>query len=170
MQSQMPPEELTTDARRLTQQLLHETREELARADGKAQILLAATGVVVGVVLGGAISGDWRPTDLDDCARIVWWIGVGAVAVGIGALAFAIYPRLLESDDSRITYFEDVRLRKNCDELAKALNAEAIRGDRDLEQLLRLGKVAHWKYRAVQVAIGALVLAAVLCSSAALFG
>lgn len=166
----MPSKELTASARPLAQQLLRETREELARADGKAQILLAATGVVVGVVLGGAISGDWSPSELHDSARIVWWIGVGAVAIGIGALAFAIFPRLLESDDSRITYFEDVKLREDCDELAKALNAEAARGDRDLEQLLRLSKVAHWKYRAVQVAIEALVVAAVLCSAAALFG
>jgi hypothetical protein len=154
----------------MTERLLTETREELSKADGKAQILLAVSGVVIGVVLGGAISGDWNPSDLGECARILWWIGVGAAAAGVGSLGFAVFPRLLESDDERITYFEDVLRHKDCAALAKALNDEATRGDRDVEQLLRLSRVAHVKYSAVQFAMAALVLAAVLCTAAALIG
>lgn len=164
------PERLTTDAGNLTERLLAETREELSKADGKAQILLAVSGVVIGVVLGGAISGDWSPSDLDGCARIFWWIGVGAAATGVGSLGFAIFPRLLQSDNARITYFEDVLRHKDCSSLAKALNSEADRGDRDVEQLLRLSRVAHRKYSAIQVAMAPLVVAAVLCVLASLVG
>lgn len=161
---------LTEDAGRLVEQLLGETREELAKADRKAQILLAATGVAGGVVLGGAIAGDWSPGDLGGCARIVWWVGVVVGAIGVGALAFAIYPRLLEDDDSRLTYFEDVRHCEDPAALVTALNAEAARGDRDVWQLFRLSHVVHRKYRAVQIAIKALASAGVLCAAAALCG
>lgn len=164
------PERLTTDAVTMTERLLAETREELSKADGKAQILLAISGVVIGVVLGGAISGDWNPSDLDGCARILWWVGVGVAAAGVGSLGFAVFPRLLDSDDERITYFEDVLRHKDCAALAKALNNEATRGDRDVEQLLRLSRVAHLKYSAIQVAMTALVVAAALCATAALIG
>jgi hypothetical protein len=165
-----PPERLTADAVPLTERLLAETREELGKADGKAQILLAASGVVIGVVLGGAIGGDWSPANLQRCARVIWWIGVGAAALGIGALGFAIFPRLLQSDNARITYFEDVLRHRDCAALTDALNSEAERGDRDVEQLLRLSRVAHRKYAAVQVAISALLVAILFCSAAALLG
>ena len=165
-----PPERLTADAASLVKRLLAETREELGKADGKAQVLLAASGVVVGVVLGGAIGGDWSPADLHSCARVIWWIGVGAAALGVGALGFAIFPRLLQSDNARITYFEDVLRHGDCATLTNALNSEAERGDRDVEQLLRLSRVAHRKYTAIQIAIGVLLVAILLCSAAALFG
>lgn len=165
-----PPDSLTNSAESLTKRLLDETREELEKADGKAQILLAASGVVIGVVLGGAIGGEWSPADLECSARVIWWIGVGSAAFGIGALGFAIFPRLLESDDARITYFEDVLRHKDCGTLTSALNVEAERGDRGVEQLLRLSRIAHRKYAAVQIAMGALLVAIALCSAAALFG
>lgn len=165
-----PPDGLTADAAPLAERLLAETREELSKADGKAQILLAASGVIIGVVLGGAIGGEWNPTDLDRCARVFWWVGVGAAALGVGALGFAIFPRLLQSDNARITYFEDVLRHRDCAALATALNSEVERGDRDVEQLLRLSRVAHRKYAAIQVAMGALLVAIILCSAAALVG
>lgn len=165
-----PPDTLTDSGQHLARRLLDETREELAKADGKAQILLAASGVVIGVVLGGAIGGEWSPADLENCARVIWWLGVGAAASGIGALGFAIFPRLLQSDEARITYFEDVVRYKDSGALTRALNTEAELGGRDVEQLLRLSRVAHRKYAAVQIAIGALLLAIILCSTAALFG
>jgi hypothetical protein len=95
---------------------------------------------------------------------------VGAAALGIGSLGFAIFPRLLQSDNARITYFEDVLRHQECAALTNALNSEADRGDRDVEQLLRLSRVAHRKYAAIQVAIGALLVAILLCSAAALLG
>jgi hypothetical protein len=43
-------------------QLLAETREEVARADSKAEILFAAFGIVVAAVLGGLVTRGWSPT------------------------------------------------------------------------------------------------------------
>lgn len=164
------PGSLSDQGKVLTARLLSETREELAKADAKAQILLAASGVIIGVVLGGAISGDWSPGDLEPHAEVIWWIGVASAALGIGALSFSIFPRLLESDASRITYFEDVRHVKDLAGLVVALNKEAERGDRDAQQLFRLSEVVHRKYWAIQWAIRAFAVAVALCGVAALVG
>jgi hypothetical protein len=164
------PERPSDGVAELTRRLLAETREELGKADAKAQILLASSGVVISVVLGGAIGGDWSPSDLDGGARIVWWVGVAVAAFGIASLGYAVFPRLLKSTEGRLTYFEDVLRFADVYEFGKALTAEESRGDRDVEQLFRLSTVVHRKYAAVRVAMGSLLLAVVLCAAAALFG
>jgi len=161
---------LTKGGHVLTEKLLRETREELVRADGKAQILFAVSGVVIGVVLSGTLAGDWSPVDLSSLARVFWWIGVGSAAVGLAALVVGIWPRLIPAAAGRVTYFEDVRGYESGGALIPHLNAEATRRDRDAEQLWRLSKIAHRKYLAVQVAVGALAAAATLCAIAALIG
>lgn len=164
------PDDSNAAAHALAGRLLAETREEIARADGKAQILLAVSGVVIGVVLGGAISGDWSPSDLSACAELVWWIGVSAAALGLLGLGYAVFPRLLTADDGRITYFEEVLRYEDCSALSEGLAAEAVRGDRDVEQLHRLSKLAHRKFVSIQISMVALLVAAVLCCLASLVG
>lgn len=100
---------MTAKAEDLTAVCWSRLERSWLKADSKAQIPLAASGVVVGVVLSGAIGGEWGPSDLEMCAAVIWWIGVAGAASGVGGLGFAIFPRLLQSDGSRITYFEDVR-------------------------------------------------------------
>jgi hypothetical protein len=56
----------------LPEALLEESREELGRADGKASILFAASGVVVSVLLAGAIARKWDPTELG-WFQLLWW-------------------------------------------------------------------------------------------------
>jgi hypothetical protein len=163
------PDRLTTEGHELACSLLKETREELLRADGKAQILFAVSGVVIGVVLGGILAGDWKPSDLACGAAIVWWSGVGAAGVGLCSLLYGICPRLYPSKNERIFYFEDVREKKR-EELVRGLNLEAGHKERDAEQLIALSKVAHTKYVAVRVAVAALIIAAVLCLGAVLLG
>ena len=165
-----PSTVLTEEGHVLTSKLLLETREELARADGKAQILFAAAGVVIGVVLSGLLAGNWRPTDLSCLGETVWWLGVVAAAGGLGALVAGIWPRLVPAALGRVTYFEDVRRHETYDALIPRLNAEAARRDRDAEQLWRLSKMAHRKYVAVRIAVGAFVGAAGLCVAAVLIG
>jgi hypothetical protein len=162
-------EPLTDDGHDLAQRMLRETREELVRADGKAQILFAASGVVISVILGGILAGDWRPSQLSCLGQSLWWAGVSATAVGIAALGAGIFPQLASASSGRVTYFEEVR-KHELEELVPALNAEAAHKGRDVEQLLRLSQIVHIKYWAVRVAIGAFVLAAALCVAAVLVG
>lgn len=169
----MPAPEARETGHDLAARILTETRSELARADGKAQILLATTGVVVGVVLATLIRGEWTPGELNGPGVWLWWVGVAALTTGVIALAVAVFPQLLAAaDGNRVTYFEDViRFKRNeADKLLSALNVEAERSDRDVEQLLRLSYVVHVKYRAIQVAMVTLGSAIVLCGIGAVVG
>lgn len=162
--------ELSGDGRELTAKLLAETREELVRADGKAQILLAATGVVIGVVAGGIVAGDWKPGDLACGAELLWWIGAGSAAVGVLALVYAIWPRVGTGASDRARYFADVRVHGDCDSLIPVLEKEAQRENRDAEQLFSIASIVGKKYAAVKMAIIALALAVVLTAFAAIVG
>ncbi len=88
-----PGETSGDDARKeLGEALLKDTREELGRADGKAAMLMSASGVVVSVLLAGAIAGKWDPTELGHW-QWLWWPGAAAGAIGIVAFAAAVWPR-----------------------------------------------------------------------------
>lgn len=162
----MPPDasaELTEAGSALARRLLAETREDVAKADGKAQILLAAALVVAGVILGGIIAGDWQPKTLPIGAEVIWWVGVVVAGFGLGALGDAVRPRTGTPAPDRLTYFEEVVRHTECASLVRDLNTEAERDDRDAEQLLRLSKIAHAKYRSIKLAISTLGSGALLC-------
>lgn len=91
-------------------QLLLETREELVRADGKASILLSASGVAAGVLLGAVVAGDWSPSRFDHgLAEAIWWIGIAALALSIGLLGMAVLPRVRHgAGRERLYYFGHV--------------------------------------------------------------
>src|ERR1035441_6347411 len=74
--------------------LLADTREELTRADSKAALTLAATGVVIGALLAGLFGGKWTPFDLNSKIQWLWWLGVGSAALGVFSIAAAVYPRI----------------------------------------------------------------------------
>ena len=46
-----------------TTSLLSSAREEIDRADSKASILLAASGVATGALLAGLMAGNWTPLE-----------------------------------------------------------------------------------------------------------
>ena len=63
--------------------LHRETREELARADGKATTLLGVVGLILGALLAGIIAGNWSPNHLGCFEEMIFWLGaVGAAAAG----------------------------------------------------------------------------------------
>jgi hypothetical protein len=159
--------------RDLASTLLSETRAELVRADSKAQILLATTGVAVGVVLAALIKGEWSPSQLSGLGLWLWWIGVAALVGGVIALGFAVFPRHVGTKHrERVTYFGDVARFNEAQEreLLAALQRESERANRATEQLLRLSKVVQQKYQAIQLAIWFLGLAILLCSVGPIVG
>jgi hypothetical protein len=70
----------------LVSQLLRDSREELNRADSKAQILLGVFGIVYGVLLAAVVAGDWAPNHLCDGAEVVWWAGAVLLTGGLSLL------------------------------------------------------------------------------------
>jgi MFS family permease len=156
---------MTADA--YAARLLSETRDELTRADSKANILLAASGVAIGAVLSGVIAASLNPTDLDGRVQWVFWSGVVLAAGGITALGSAVWPRVGKACVGRADYFLDVAQYESVRELE-----QAIRGTeqlaRDTRQLHALAVSARTKYRLTRVGVALVGLGIVACSASAL--
>jgi hypothetical protein len=91
--------------------LLRETREELAKADAKASILLAASGIVVTALLTVGTTAPWYPDTLKHHgARVFAWIAVGLTLLGILLVGAAVKPLFRAKRDQLGTphYFADV--------------------------------------------------------------
>ena len=153
--------------------LLSAAREELIRAENKAVVLFATSGVAVAAVMAGLIAGDWGPFDLDDRVEWVWWGGALATGYALFCLSSAIYPRTTRKGPppSVVAYFADVdryRHRPLAD-LTNALAYSASRGmDGVVDQLRQVSRITVAKYTRVRHALLALGGAAVLCLVAVL--
>lgn len=137
-------------------QLLHESREELERADRKAQILLASSGVAVSVVMAGVIAGNWTPLQLPTWALTVWSMGACAVLLGIVLLSISIFPRIVHRDPAgKVAYFGHVASYPNVEALRAALaTAAADPDDRTTNQLWVISRIVVRKYRLIRWALG----------------
>lgn len=148
--------------------LLKDTREELNRADGKAATLMSASGVVVSVLLAGAIAGQWDPTELGGW-QWLWWPGAVAGVAGVVAFAVAVWPRVSHTGPKEeLAYFGHVAQYKNVQDLEKALASKnsAPTSDRTSDQLLTVSKIVSAKYWWVRLGMLLLGAALLLCTSA----
>ena len=150
--------------------LLGNAREEIGRADAKASILLAASGVAAGALLAGLIAGSWTPVTLQVVLQWVWWFGVVESAVGICCLALAIYPRE-RKNDSRIpwtvVYYGDVLAYSTTAELVAALSRSAETNiERIADQLRHVSWIVNHKYKLLRWGMWGLFLAGVTIAAA----
>lgn len=139
--------------------LLVEVREELARADTKASILLA----VVAIVLGFAAS---NPPTAAPAPGVVlatlwlwtWWAGLALTLCGTGLLISAVYPRTghARTPAGRVYFFGDAKPFTDREALREAVEATS-RGelDRVVDQLFVLSASVARKDRLIQLAIPA---------------
>lgn len=152
--------------------ILSETREELARAEGKAALLLAAIGVVTGALLAALMGDRWSPFDIRNSMEWAWWLGALCLAGSIGHLTAAIFPRTKADRpaDQPPSYFADFAGYETPRKLGEALRyrdrSEAY--DRAAGQLHAVSKIVLRKYELVKRAIVLLSAAAGLCLGAAL--
>ncbi|WP_214412204.1 Pycsar system effector family protein [Sphaerisporangium fuscum] len=134
--------------------LLAETREEVNKADAKAQVLLGIAGVGLGAVTGGLIAGSWTPFRLADSVEWLWWTGAVAALASLACLAGAVYPRtgVSEIGDPRtVAYYGDVVRLDSVQALVNALVRTArpdLRGVAD--QVRRLSRIVDRKYRLIR--------------------
>lgn len=149
--------------------LLAEVREEVDRADGKAQTGLAAAGVAIGALLAGLTAGRWSPLKLSTSVQWLWWVGVAAAACGLWCLASAVYPRerSRESGNSGIVaYFGDAVRFESATQLAEALSLSATAGlVRLADQIRRVSMIVDRKYRLVCAGMWLMFAAAACCSA-----
>jgi hypothetical protein len=143
--------------------LLDNAREEIDRADAKASILLAASGVAAGALLAGLIAGTWSPFKLHVGIQWTWWAGVVEAALGIGCLALAVYPREHKNDSGipwAVLYYGDVLVYPTTTQLVSALNRSAETNiERIADQLRHVSWIVHYKYRLIRWGMRLLFLA-----------
>lgn len=148
--------------------LLAECREEVDRADKKASILLAATGVGIGALLAGLIAGKWSPFQLKDAIQWLWWTGVAATAGGLWYLACAVYPRTrrrgVDKPES-VAYFGDVLAFPTTAELTSAIaHSSEVSLTRLADQVRQVSLIVDRKYAYIRRAMWLLFSAAICCA------
>ena len=140
----------------LAKTILREAREELGRADGKASILLAAVGVVFGVIFAAILGGSWHPNHLDNNMQWLWWGGAATGLAGATAFGSAVFPRTTYRTKRRpgvVAYFGDV-VGLSPDQLKRGLIRTAKNpDDATLDQVRAISSVVDKKYRAIRVGI-----------------
>jgi hypothetical protein len=145
-------------------QLLDETRHEIDRADAKASILLAGSGVAAGALVAGMASGDLDPTHARGLVQFACLVALALVIVGIIFLGTAVYPRIQGAAIGRARYFMDHAQYETVRDLRTAISKEAADPEgRHVQQLLHLSKIARRKYRCTrwgEVMVGAGLLTA----------
>lgn len=164
--------------------LLKDTREELGRADSKAALLLAATGVAAGALLGGLLNGRWTPFSLDNSVEWLWWLGVGSAVAGVFSTAAVVYPRRINprkphtkktaenppTPQKPLTpaYFGDVVAYENVEKFNEAIDQVPSPKERLLEQTFVLSKVVMRKYKLLRLGLLFLLFAILACAAAVL--
>lgn len=98
------------DSQGYKERLLGETRDELAKADGKASILLAASGIAATALLTVGSTASWYPGKLKHApAPLLAWLAVGFTVAGIMLIGAAVKPRLRPGRRGTVPhYFGDV--------------------------------------------------------------
>ncbi|MFI6318115.1 Pycsar system effector family protein [Nonomuraea sp. NPDC050556] len=146
--------------------LLAQAREELNKADTKAQVLLGVVGIGVSAVAGGLLAGSWSPFELSPWVQWGWWLGAVAALASLVCLAGAVYPRtarLPGAPPRGIAYFADVERYATAEAVAVVLREPA---NLDLlrlaEQIKQISSIVVRKYRLIKWGFW-LLLAAIVC-------
>lgn len=150
-----PPSEAAVRERvELELRMLDEARGEVVTADHKASTILAAAGIGFAAVLGGLLSGDWRPSDYNSAGELIWWLAA-FFTFGVVALnAAAVWPRFTTHDEHElVTYWGHVARYSKLDEFEAALEASPVDRVRTRHQLWRLARIVRTKYCCVRWAL-----------------
>jgi MFS family permease len=163
------PPEVADPATAYLADLLAETREELTRADSKAGLLLAASGVVIGALLAGLFGSRWTPFSLSSGIEWLWWLGVISAAYGVFSIAAAVYPRIRHRETIRLglpAYYSDVASFASVDDFRRALENLPSSKERLIDQVFVLSKIVHRKYVLLRRGLRFLLLAILACTAA----
>ncbi|MER6547373.1 Pycsar system effector family protein [Streptomyces sp. NPDC001250] len=161
-------------APRTAERLLAELRDEIARADTKASVLVAALGMAAGVFTGLVAGKNWSPSRLSAPGTALWWAGSTALALSLVALLLAVLPRFRSgawAEGRPLCYFGDIRQAVRAGRLAEAL-ADT---DRDptaavLAALAEKSRIASSKHLWIRTGLIAFCVGTLLLPTAALIG
>lgn len=152
------------DVLELSRELIAQNHIEIGRADGKAAVLLATGGSLLGLLLVCRTPGAFGPLPL-------WWAATVSTTAALLLLLTALLPRhgRKRARNSRsLAYYDDVVRAERYAELPSRLfRTSADPHPRLFRVLTGTSRIAHTKNRCVHGAV-LMLLPAVVCVSAAL--
>ncbi|MFF2329970.1 MULTISPECIES: Pycsar system effector family protein [unclassified Streptomyces] len=154
--------------------LLLDLRSEIARADSKASVLVAALGMTAGVISGWLAGSEWRPSALSGPGSALWWTGIGGLAMALLSLLMAVLPRYRGSTwapGAPLTYFADIHRAARQNRLAEALDAtDSAPAAGHVTALTETSRIAVRKHQWIRVGLLAYSVGAVLLPASLLLG
>ncbi|MET9759548.1 hypothetical protein ABZ016_10880 [Streptomyces sp. NPDC006372] len=90
-----------TTAEATNRELLTEAREELAKADSRAELILAVLGAALTALLGAMTVGVITPAQYAVLPQLLLWTGCAACAPSLVLLSLAARPRPDTGDQAR---------------------------------------------------------------------
>lgn len=119
-----PPTTNPGDHIQLCERLLADLRTEIARADSKASVLVAALGMTAGVFSGLLAGRNWNPASLSTFGTVVWAAGAASLVLSLFALLLAVLPRYRSepwAPGQPLSYFGDIQQAVRLGQLEAAL-------------------------------------------------
>ncbi|MYZ39897.1 MULTISPECIES: Pycsar system effector family protein [unclassified Streptomyces] len=163
-----------TPAKPLAERLLTELRVEIARADSKASVLVAALGVTAGVFSGLLAGGVWTPDTLSAPGTTAWWTGTLALVLALFALLMAVLPRYRTrgwAPGQPLSYFGDIHQAARSGRLETALiETERTSAAALVTALTETSRIAARKHRWIRIGLIAFCSGALLIPGSLLIG
>lgn len=151
---------------KLSRELIAQNHVEIGRADGKAAVLLATGGTLLGLLLVRQ-----PPTAFG--LQILWWTGTVTTMVALLLLLTALLPRhgsRARGSSRTVAYFDDVIRAEQRAELSSGLlQASSDPYPRLFRALTATSRIARNKYRCVYGAVLMLLPAVISVGAALLF-
>ncbi|GCD47234.1 Pycsar system effector family protein [Streptomyces paromomycinus] len=137
---------------RLARTLLSETREEMLKADHKANVVLTVLGMALTALVSAVGAGGVRPLTYSASAQSLFWAGCAAVAPSFLLLGLAIVPRTGIGRRDRTHYFGDVASGVTVWQLKARMQQTDVH-ERDVSQFAVLSVLVTVKYRCIRRAM-----------------
>lgn len=154
--------------------LVADLRAEIARADSKAAVVVAALGMSGGVLSGVLVGRDWTPSHLSGTGTCLWWTGTAVLALALLFLLMAVLPRYRESTwtpGSPLTYFGDIQRAVRQGRLPEALaTTERLPMASLLTALTETSRIATRKHQWIRAGLLAFCLGALLLPVSVVIG
>lgn len=136
----------------LARLLVLETREELLKADQKANVVLTVLATAITALAGAVGAGGITPARYGPVAQSLFWAGCAATLPALVLVGLAIMPRMGSAQLRQAHYYGDANRAISM----RRLSAAVRRTDplqRDLSQFAQLSRIVAVKYRCVRRAM-----------------
>lgn len=169
-----PPAPNSAPGTKTAVRLLADLRAEIARADSKAAVGVAALGMSSGVACGVLVGGGRPSSHLSAPGAIVWWAGITSLALALLFLLLTVVPRYRGSTwtaGAPLTYFGDIQRAVQRNQLPQALaETERLPMTALLSALTETSRIATRKHQWIRAGLVAFCLGALLLPTSVVIG